>query len=126
MLYSDGNKKFHGELSDYEVYEFVLDEDELIVKVIAYSGHMIDKLEFVTNAGKSYGPYGGNGGGRYVLAHPSGTGYLSSISGCEELSQGSLGIVNLSFHFVFFPSCFNSSTPISRSQSCSSSDEGWI
>ena len=101
-MYNNEQKKFHGQKFDYEVYDFVLDPDEYIVKVIAYSGYMVDSLEFITNTGKSYGPYGGDGGGRSVLCHPRGYGYLSHISGSEALAQGSLGIVNLSFHFMFW------------------------
>ena len=74
--------------------------DEFIVKVIAFSGYMVDNLEFITNTGKSYGPFGGGGGGKRVLAHPHGPGYLSHVSGSEAFTQGSLGIVSLSFHFV--------------------------
>ena len=63
---------------------------------------MVDNLEFITNTGKSYGPFGGGGGGKRVLAHPRGPGYLSHVSGSEAFTQGSLGIVSLSFHFVFW------------------------
>ena len=103
VLYSDGRKVFHGDRFDHEVYEFVLAPGEYIVKVIAFSGYMIDSLEFITNTGKSYGPYGGGGGNQCVICHPRGSGYLSHISGSEASSLGSLGIVSLSFHFVLRP-----------------------
>lgn len=100
VLYSDGSKRFHGQKSDHEVYNFLLEPDEFVVKVIANSGYMIDKLEFVTNAGKTYGPFGGDGGGVHELEHPDGKGYLSHVSGCEALTQGSHGVVSLAFHFM--------------------------
>ena len=94
---------FHGERFDHEVHEFMLSPDEYIVKVIACSGYMVDSLEFITNTGRSYGPYGGSGGNQRILCHPDGFGYLSHISGSEADSLGSLGIVSLSFHFVLCP-----------------------
>ncbi|XP_065058924.1 uncharacterized protein LOC135686582 isoform X2 [Rhopilema esculentum] len=102
VLYSDGSKVFHGERSNHEVYEFILDPDEFIVEIVAYSGYMIDNLLFITNTGKEYGPYGGDGGGRRVLKAPSKSGYLSYISGDEAFTQGSLGLVGLAFHWVYY------------------------
>eukprot|EP00795_Rhopilema_esculentum_P000948 gene948-10713_t len=102
VLYSDGSKVFHGERSNHEVYEFILDPDEFIVEIVAYSGYMIDNLLFITNTGKEYGPYGGDGGGRRVLKAPSKSGYLSYISGNEAFTQGSLGLVELAFHWMYY------------------------
>ena len=102
VLYSDGSKVFHGERSNHEVYEFILDPDEFIVEIVAYSGYMIDNLLFITNTGKEYGPYGGDGGGRMVLKAPAKSGYLSYISGNEAFTQGSLGLVGLAFHWVYY------------------------
>ena len=119
VLYSDGSKIFHGQRSNHEIYEFILGADEYIIKVIANSGYMVDNLEFVTNTGKSYGPYGGDGGGRRILEHR--TGYLAYISGWEVLTQGSLGIVSLSFHWMHSPvsESENESDSNSRSSSVS-------
>ena len=85
------------------MHEFVLAPDEYIVKVITFSGYMVDNLEFITNTGRSYGPYGGDGGGRRILCHPGGSGYLSHVSGSVVSAQGSLGIASLVFHFVLCP-----------------------
>ena len=102
-MYSDGEKRFHGERFDHEVHEFVLAPDEYIVKVITFTGYMVDSLEFITNTGRSYGPYGGDGGGERILCHPGGSGYLSHMSGSVVSAQGSLGIASLAFHFVLCP-----------------------
>ena len=106
--YSNGSKKFHGERSNHEVYEFILDEDEFIIKVVAFSGYMVDNLAFITNQGKTYGPYGGDGGGERILRPPKEQGYLSHVSGSEANTQGSLGIVSLAFHWI----CYGSNRPL--------------
>ena len=102
MRYSDGENAFHGQTSNHEVYEFMLDEDEFITKVISFSGYMIDRLEFITNKGKSYGPYGGDGGGQRIHTITGGNGYLSFVSGAEAMTLGSLGIVSFSFHWMLY------------------------
>eukprot|EP00794_Sanderia_malayensis_P007491 gene7491-8322_t len=103
VLYSDGKKIFHGERSNNEVYEFMLEPDEYIIKVISFAGFMVDSLEFFTNKGRNFGPYGGDGGGKQ--AHPPGSkhgGYLSFVSGAEAMTQGALGIVSLVFHWIIY------------------------
>ena len=104
ISYSNGSKTFHGERSNYEVYEFILDEDEYIVKVDAFSGYMVDSLTFITNKGRNYGPYGGDGGGERTMQPPKEHGYLSYVSGYEANTQGSLGIVSLAFHWIYHDS----------------------
>ena len=99
MAYSDGEKIFHGQIADREVHEFMTGPDEFIVKVISSSGWMIDSLTFFTNKGTQFGPYGGDGGGQRSLEVPVKHGYLAYISGSEASTQGSLGIVNLAFHW---------------------------
>jgi len=42
---------------------FVLEPGEFINKVIVRHGSEVDSLEFHTSNGKSFGPYGGTGGG---------------------------------------------------------------
>jgi hypothetical protein len=39
-----------------------LQEDELIVAIKGRAGTYVDSLTFVTNHGRTFGPYGGNGG----------------------------------------------------------------
>ena len=106
--YSDGSKKFHGQRSFHEVYEFILEEDEYIIEVVAFSGYMVDNLTFITNKGNMYGPYGGDGGGQRTLQPPKEQGYLSYLSGYEANTQGSLGIVSLAFHWL----CYDSNRPL--------------
>lgn len=46
--------------------EVLLASNEYIVQVDYGSGNMLDHVRFVSNLGKSYGPYGGSGGGQFT------------------------------------------------------------
>ena len=87
----------------HEHHEFHLEENERIVKVDVNSGFMIDKLTFYTNKKdedgnpKSYGPYGGSGGGFHSETPPGSYGYLAGVSGAVVMSQGEAGITRLQF-----------------------------
>jgi hypothetical protein len=47
--------------------EFQLEAGEYIVRVAGRSGGRVDQLTFITNTGRSYGPYGGNGGNAFSI-----------------------------------------------------------
>ena len=103
LYYSDGTDKREGDKNGEE-HEFRLDDDEKIVKVIPKTGYMIDNLEFHTNKGKVYGPYGGSGGGlNDDDVPPEGRdGFLSGIRGDIVDVEGSLGITGLVFKWAVF------------------------
>ena len=66
------------------------------------SGEMIDSLQFATNKGNVFGPYGGTGGGlRPDDCPPKGTtGYLSGISGSDVMIRSAPAIRNLRFKWT--------------------------
>jgi hypothetical protein len=45
-----------------ELSNFKLEDGEYITRVEGHSGARTDKLQFFTNRGRSFGPYGGGGG----------------------------------------------------------------
>jgi hypothetical protein len=82
VTYSTGQVMNHGRAdSDRDVYKFSLQENERIIKVECRSGAMLDSLKFLTSLGRSFGPFGGDGGGLHVLEAPSNHGYLSYVAG---------------------------------------------
>jgi Jacalin-like lectin domain/Phosphatidylinositol-specific phospholipase C, X domain len=46
--------------------------NEKVTRIDGRSGAMVDSLTFHTNTGKTYGPFGGNGGGSFSEAMPNG------------------------------------------------------
>ena len=57
-----------------------LQSGEYIVKIFGRSGNYVDQINFVTNKGRSFGPYGGPGGAPFLEAAPAGKA-LVSING---------------------------------------------
>ncbi|XP_021373265.1 kelch-like protein 12 [Mizuhopecten yessoensis] len=72
-----------------KVESFTLQDCEYITKVVIKSGWMMDSIKFETNFGKSYGPWGGPGGGERICVAPNGAiGYLHSFAGIDINSGG--------------------------------------
>lgn len=72
-----------------KVESFKLQESEYITRVIIHSGWMMDSIKFETNLGKSYGPWGGDGGGERICVSPNGrVGCLHSFAGVDINSGG--------------------------------------
>jgi hypothetical protein len=75
--------------------DVTLAKDEYIVRVDYRSGGRIDSLSFRTNRGKTYGPYGGNGGssGRYSVTPGEKLGCMAGRSGrsTDQLTFSSTG-----------------------------------
>ena len=86
---------------DRDYFCATFESGEHVVKVIVSSGYLIDRLAFVTNNGRTLGPYGGPGGGEHKEVAPKATmSYLYDIN-CEETqTQGSLAIYNLMFRWI--------------------------
>ena len=87
---------------------FELHEDEYISYVEGRKGWMLDRLTFVTNKGRKFGPVGGDGGDpfctitdqhRKLLKEKRCTGrvVLRGIAAIEKVHQGSLAIGNVQF-----------------------------
>jgi hypothetical protein len=51
-----------------ELTSFSLAAGEYIVRIDGRSGARTDSLQFTTNTGKTYGPYGGSGGSAYSIS----------------------------------------------------------
>merc|ERR1711909_34427 len=58
---------------------FEINPKAKIVIVQGRSGSRLDQIEFITNEGEVFGPFGGSGGGPFVVSHPGC--YLSYLSG---------------------------------------------
>ena len=87
---------------------FELHDDEYISYVKGRKGWMLDRLTFVTNKGRKFGPVGGDGGDpfctvtdrhRKLLKEKRCTGrvVLRGIAAIEKVQQGSLAIGNVQF-----------------------------
>lgn len=85
-------------------HEVKLDDDEVVVKMILRSGWMIDSLTFITNLGRTFGPYGGTGGTERISTPIHNPAYLHSFNGKEVITQGEYGITFLSFQWVVYHS----------------------
>ncbi|CAG2234723.1 unnamed protein product [Mytilus edulis] len=59
VLHGVRPKARHSILSEHE---FELDEDEVITNINLRTGMLLDSISFDTNYGRTYGPYGSNGG----------------------------------------------------------------
>ena len=87
---------------------FELDEDEYLSYVEGRKGWMLDRLTFVTNKGRKFGPVGGDGGDQFctvtdrhrkLLKEKRCTGrvVLRGIAALENVHQGSLAMGNVQF-----------------------------
>ena len=101
VTHSNGYTVQHGGKDfGHEVYEFSLDEGEVITSVIVNAGFMIDSITFNTSKNRVLGPYGGPGGSTYHNSHSGKdkqSGYLVCTSGAVVDTQGSLGVNCLKF-----------------------------
>ena len=66
---SNGNEVqggyFGGYGGDQDIFSIEVDSGERIIAILGRSGGVVDQLTFITNQGRSYGPYGWNGGQRF-------------------------------------------------------------
>ncbi len=104
VLYSNGTEHKHGQTTDTE-HTISLDEDEKIIRVYPRTGWMVDSLSFLTNKGRTFGPYGGPGGAHRMDDAPplECKGFLAGVKGAVVDSQGTLGITSLSFIWAYCP-----------------------
>merc|ERR1712227_348402 len=58
---------------------FEVNSEAKIVIAQGRAGSKVDQIEFITNEGEVFGPFGGNGGHPFVSSHPGC--YLSYLSG---------------------------------------------
>lgn len=88
-------------VEDRDYFCATFEPGECVVKVTVNSGFLIDRLTFVTNTGRTVGPFGGPGGGKHKEAAPKGAfAYLYDIN-CDECeTQGSPAIYNLMFRWI--------------------------
>ncbi|GFS21523.1 kelch-like protein 40 [Elysia marginata] len=87
--------------NDRDYFCATFEPGEYVVKVNVSSGHLIDRLCFRTNTGRTLGPFGGRGGGKHTQVAPSGaTAYLYDINCDETNTQGSPAIYNLMFRWI--------------------------
>src|SRR6218665_2369006 len=109
VFYNIGEPVLHGS-DEYrskdrtEDGEFHLGPGEEIVSINARAGWMIDQLEFTTNHGNVFGPFGGYGGSsdRYSTSdYSSISGYLAYITGTVDNTDSELAVRNLSFVWGF-------------------------
>ncbi|CAG2243294.1 unnamed protein product [Mytilus edulis] len=83
--------------------EFTLQEDEVVSKIKIWHGMFIDNITFVTNMGRTFGPYGGNGGHRSDLdIPPSKRGYFHSFKGKVVKHRYANSIAYLQFNWIAF------------------------
>lgn len=113
VSWSNGSTDVAGETetsedSDLQSYSVDLSENENIQKVDLRAGWFIDRIQMVSNTGKIYGPFGGEGGEskktqrllrrnvdpRYV--------YLDGIKGYVVKTEGRSALNRLSFKWSFF------------------------
>jgi hypothetical protein len=65
--------------SQNSVHTFNLGDNEFITTVKLGSSNDLDKITFFSNFGKTYGPYGGDGGYNEVARPPGNNGYFYSL-----------------------------------------------
>ena len=53
------------------VHSFLLNGGEYINKVEGKSGKYVDQIKFTSSTGRTFGPFGGGGGGTFVAARPN-------------------------------------------------------
>jgi len=93
-----GMKKTDGK--KYKKYKVELSEGEVITECVIYSGYLVDSFKFRTNFDKSYGPHGGNGGGRRIYKAVDSSTYLHDFQ-CEAvITQDSLALINCSVGWI--------------------------
>ncbi|RUS87062.1 hypothetical protein EGW08_005138 [Elysia chlorotica] len=86
---------------DGDYFCATFEPEEYVVKVLLSSGYLIDRLAFVTNTGRTLGPFGGTGGGDHTEVAPQASmAYLYDINCAEVETQGSLAIYNLMFRWI--------------------------
>ncbi|XP_071161497.1 uncharacterized protein [Mytilus edulis] len=105
--YESGENILHGILpkakhSIISEHEFVLDENEVITNISIRSGVLIDSLSFDTNYGRTYGPYGSDGGFPSSASPPQKRGYFHSFHGMVYKGRYEYFIANIEFTWVVF------------------------
>lgn len=98
VFYSNGQSALHGGSGyGYEEYEFHLAPGEVIESINARNGWLIDQLQFVTNRGNTFGPYGGPGGLPLTLKGSSRGAFLSYVKGTVDVTQKKTAVRKLRF-----------------------------
>ena len=84
-----------------KIHQVSLEHNERIVDVELQTGWLIDRITFVSDQGRRFGPFGGNGGAARQIMKPSRdqNGFLKYIKGCVGHSQG--GTVICQFQLVW-------------------------
>lgn len=108
MTYNNGKTIFHGgKEPSWKTYDFKVGFGEKIIKVVMRFGYVVDSLEFHSNMGHKWGPYGGRGGYecKEIICQPQiSKGFLGTISGSVVKSQG----YDLIRYVSFVWGCLNS------------------
>lgn len=98
VTYNTGKTVLHGNvLSNMEIHEFKLQSEERIVNIRGSTGWLIDCLQFETNFNRTFGPYGGTGGGERCFQPKSSKSYLAGLKGCVSNNNGHLYVRRLRF-----------------------------
>lgn len=99
VLHGIRPKARHSILSEHE---FDLDDDEVITSINLQEGVLIDSLSFNTNYGRTYGPYGGNGGYPSSSSPTKIRGYFHSFRGIILKGRYDHFIANIEFVWAVF------------------------
>jgi hypothetical protein len=88
--------------SQNSVHTFNLGDNEFITTVKLGSSDDLDEITFFSNLGKTYGPYGGDGGNNEVARPPGNNGYFYSLF-AKDNPDGD-GLCCLRLLWVYFSS----------------------
>lgn len=103
VKYEDFETPVYGSLS-MDGHEFTLNPGERITAIEVRHGYLIDSLKFCTSHGRTFGPYGGQGGNPCVLKPPpNSAAYLAGVNGTIVDSQMGWQTVNkLQFTWSYY------------------------
>ncbi|VDI65428.1 Hypothetical predicted protein [Mytilus galloprovincialis] len=83
-------------------HEFELDEAEVITNINLRAGMLLDSISFDTNYGRTYGPYGSNGGYPSSSSPSQTRGYFHSFRGIVAKGRYDHHIANIEYAWIVF------------------------
>ncbi|CAG2195185.1 KLHL1_4_5 [Mytilus edulis] len=107
IKYKSGKSVLHGvrptaRHSILSEHEFELDEDEVITNINLRAGILLNSISFDTNYGRTYGPYGSNGGYPSSSSPSQKRGYFHSFQGIVVKGRYDHYIANIECAWVVF------------------------